>query len=56
MKIDQNFPFPKDEKQLPQQLRHQVITEAQFHTIEYVAGVDVGYSDSDGITQAAIAV
>ncbi|NET29631.1 deoxyribonuclease V [Okeania sp. SIO1I7] len=59
MKIDQNFPFPTDVETaiaLQQKLRHQVITEDQFGTIKYVAGIDVGYSDSDRITQAAVAV
>lgn len=59
MKIDQKFIFPTDLESaiaLQQQLRHQVITEDQFETIEYVAGVDVGYSNSDSITQAAVAV
>ncbi|MGB3512751.1 MAG: deoxyribonuclease V [Microcoleaceae cyanobacterium] len=59
MKIDQKFPFPTDIESaiaLQQQLCHQVITEDQFGTIEYVAGVDVGYSNSDSITQAAVAV
>ena len=59
MKIDQKFPFPTDIESaiaLQQQLRHQVITEDEFGTIEYVAGVDVGYSNSDKITQAAVAV
>ena len=59
MKIDQNFSFPTDIEKaisLQQKLRLQVITEDQFETIKYVAGVDVGYSDDDHITQAAIAV
>ena len=59
MKIDQKFPFPTDVETaiaLQQKLRHQVITEDQFGTIKYVAGIDVGYSDSDKITQAAVAV
>lgn len=59
IKIDQNFPFPTDVETalaLQEKLRHQVIAEDKFGVIKYVAGVDVGYSDDDGITQAAVAV
>ena len=59
IKIEQQFSFPADLEAaiaLQQQLRHQVITEDQLGTIKYVAGVDVGYSNSDDITQAAVAV
>ncbi|NEQ40806.1 MAG: deoxyribonuclease V [Okeania sp. SIO3I5] len=59
MKIDQKFPFPTDVETaiaMQEKLRHQVITEDQFGSIKYIAGVDVGYSNNDGITQAAVAV
>ncbi|MGD1700205.1 deoxyribonuclease V [Dapis sp. BLCC M229] len=59
MKIDQNFYFPTDIEtaiNMQEKLRHQVIAEDQFGTIKYVAGVDVGYSNDDGMTQAAVAV
>ncbi|MDJ0517171.1 MAG: deoxyribonuclease V [Trichodesmium sp. MO_231.B1] len=59
MKIDQKFSFPTDVETaiaMQEKLRHQVIAEDQFGTIKYVAGVDVGYSDNDGMTQAAVAV
>ncbi|MGD1809695.1 deoxyribonuclease V [Dapis sp. BLCC M126] len=59
MKIDQKFDFPTDVETaiaMQEKLRHKVIAEDKFGTIKYVAGVDVGYSDDDGITQAAVAV
>ena len=59
MKIDQKLPFPADTEtaiNMQEKLRHKVIAEDQFETIKYVAGVDVGYSNDDGITQAAVAV
>ncbi len=59
IKIDQKFPFSTDVETaiaLQKKLRHQVITEDQFGTIKYVAGVDVGYSNSNSIAQAAVAV
>nr|MDJ0555955.1 endonuclease V [Microcoleaceae cyanobacterium MO_207.B10] len=59
MKIDQKFAFPTDVETaiaLQEKLRYQVIVEDQLGVIKYVAGVDVGYSDNDKITQAAIAV
>ncbi|MGK7922854.1 MAG: deoxyribonuclease V [Trichodesmium sp.] len=59
MKIDTNFTFPNDVEtaiSIQEKLRYQVIAEDKFGVIKYVAGVDVGYSDDDKITQAAIAV
>ena len=41
---------------MQEKLCHQVITEDLFGDIKYVAGVDVGYSNDDRITQGAIAV
>ncbi|MEB3340038.1 deoxyribonuclease V [Okeania sp.] len=59
MKIDQKFDVPTDVERaiaMQEKLRHQVIAEDKFGEIKYVAGVDVGYSKDDQITQAAIAV
>ncbi|OZH54608.1 endonuclease V [Hydrocoleum sp. CS-953] len=59
MKIDQKFDFPTDVDRainMQEKLRHKVIAEDQFGAIKYVAGVDVGYSNDDKITQAAVAV
>ena len=41
---------------MQEKLCHQVITEDLFGDIKYVAGVDVGYSNDNRITQGAIAV
>ena len=41
---------------IQQELRSEVIAEDQLGTIQYVAGADVGYEDSDNTTQAAVAV
>ncbi|MGD1716953.1 deoxyribonuclease V [Dapis sp. BLCC M172] len=59
MKIDQKFDFPTDVDRainMQEKLRHKVIAEDQFGAIKYVAGVDVGYSNDDKLTQAAVAV
>ena len=41
---------------MQEKLCHQVITEDLFGDIKYVAGVDVGYSNDNRITQGAITV
>lgn len=41
---------------LQQTLRHQIILTDDFETIQYVAGVDVGFEADGTITRAAIAV
>ena len=41
---------------MQEKLCHRVITEDLFGDIKYVAGVDVGYSNDNRITQGAIAV
>ena len=46
----------KEAKLIQEQLRHQVITQDQLETVNYVAGVDVGFEDNYKITQAAVAV
>ncbi|MCL2931909.1 MAG: deoxyribonuclease V [Trichodesmium sp. MAG_R03] len=59
MKIDQKFSFPNDVKTaiaIQEKLCHQVIPEDLFGDLIYVAGVDVGYSDDNQITQGAVAV
>jgi deoxyribonuclease V len=37
-------------------LRSQVITRSDFSSVNYVAGVDLGYSADDSMTKAAVAV
>jgi deoxyribonuclease V len=43
-------------KVIQESLKDQVIQEDQFHQINYVAGVDVGFEDQGQISQAAIAI
>lgn len=59
MKFEQRHAWPNTVLEaiaIQQELRSEVITEDQLGTIQYVAGADVGYEDSDNTTQAAIAV
>lgn len=59
MKLDYEHPWdvsPQQAKEIQLQLRDKVILEDQFHDIEYVAGVDVGFEENNTITRAAIAV
>ena len=41
---------------IQQQLRADVITRDDFGTVEYVAGIDVGFEDEGATTRAAVAV
>lgn len=43
-------------RHIQEELRSQVITSDDFETVNYVAGVDVGFKDNYKITQAAVAV
>ena len=43
-------------KLIQEKLRHRVITQDELGTVQYVAGVDVGFKNNYQITQAAIAV
>jgi len=59
MKLHFEHPWdvsPQQAKEIQLQLRDKVILEDQFHDTEYVAGVDVGFEESNTITRAAIAV
>ncbi|MEM8780415.1 MAG: deoxyribonuclease V [Cyanobacteria bacterium P01_G01_bin.49] len=59
MKINDDFSLPpslEEAKKIQQKLRKQVIFEDKFSTINYVAGVDVGFQNNDTITQAAVVV
>lgn len=47
---------PADAIQLQKQLAKQVVTQDQYGNIDFVAGVDVGFEDSNQITRAAVAV
>jgi deoxyribonuclease V len=47
---------PQDAIALQQQLRSQIITTDQLGTVQFVAGVDVGFEDEGHTTRAAIAV
>lgn len=41
---------------IQQELRQEVITQDQFGSVNYVAGIDVGFEEEGAITRAAIAV
>lgn len=41
---------------IQQELRQEVITQDQFGTVHYVAGIDVGFEEDGAITRAAVAV
>lgn len=57
--LDSQSLFPptlEEAKEIQKTLARQVIGEDQLNSVEYVAGVDVGFKDNYQITQAAIAV
>jgi deoxyribonuclease V len=59
MKIQQKHPWPltiEEAIAIQEQLCLEITTEDNFSTIQYVAGVDVGYKDGGETTQAAVAV
>lgn len=59
MKINQRHEWPltvEEAMVIQQQLRKEVITQDQLGTVQYVAGVDVGFQESGSITRAAVAV
>ncbi|MBD1935301.1 MULTISPECIES: deoxyribonuclease V [Cyanophyceae] len=59
MKIHQRHAWPLTvEEALPiqQELRKEVITSDQLESVQYVAGVDMGFEDSYSISRAAVAV
>lgn len=59
MKINLIHPWVKTEKEarsIQEQLRTKVIKEDRLGTVNYVAGVDVGFKDNYSITKAAVAV
>lgn len=59
MKIHQRHAWPLTvEEALPiqQELRKEVITSDQLASVQYVAGVDMGFEDSYRISRAAVAV
>ncbi len=41
---------------IQQELRQEVVTQDQFGTVRYVAGIDVGFEQDGAITRAAVAV
>lgn len=43
-------------KLIQEKLRHRVVTQDELGTVQYVAGVDVGFKNNYQITQAAVAV
>ncbi|MBE9115225.1 deoxyribonuclease V [Lusitaniella coriacea LEGE 07157] len=54
-----NQPWPQTvdaARKIQEQLRSQVIRDDGFSTVQYVAGVDVGFEDNYRITKAAVAV
>ncbi|MBD2184734.1 deoxyribonuclease V [Planktothrix sp. FACHB-1355] len=59
MKINQRHDWPLTaEEAIPiqQQLAKEVITSDELGTVQYVAGVDVGFPESGSITRAAVVV
>ncbi|MFB2939176.1 deoxyribonuclease V [Aerosakkonemataceae cyanobacterium BLCC-F154] len=59
MKINQRHDWPLTAEEaivIQQQLASEVITSDQLTTVQYVAGVDVGFTESGSITRAAVAV
>jgi deoxyribonuclease V len=57
IKPDQNWPTTIEEATaIQQQLRSQVITTDQLNSVQWVAGVDVGFLQNDTISQAAVVV
>ncbi|MGB3405820.1 MAG: deoxyribonuclease V [Microcoleaceae cyanobacterium] len=57
IKLPQNWPKTIEEaKVIQQQLCSQVIKIDQLNTVEFVAGVDVGFYENDTISQAAVVV
>jgi deoxyribonuclease V len=59
MKINQRHPWPltvEEATVIQQQLAVEVITEDQLGTVQYVAGVDVGFEEAGSVTRAAVAV
>jgi deoxyribonuclease V len=59
MKINPIHPWVKTEKEarlIQEQLRTKVIKEDRLGTVNYVAGVDVGFKDNYSIIKAAVAV
>lgn len=59
MKIEQRHPFPQtiDEAiAIQENLRSEIITTDQLGTVQYVAGVDVGFAENDTLSVAAVAV
>lgn len=59
MEIRQRHHWPNTVQEaiaIQEQLRSEVITEDQLGTVQYVAGVDVGYENSGETTKAAAAV
>jgi deoxyribonuclease V len=59
MKINQIHPWVKTEKEarlIQEQLRTKVIKEDRLGTVNYAAGVDVGFKNNYSIIKAAVAV
>lgn len=59
MNIKQRHPWVltvEEATEIQQQLRQEVITTDQLETVQYVAGVDVGFEAEGTITRAAIAI
>ncbi|MGL5806713.1 MAG: endonuclease V, partial [Xenococcaceae cyanobacterium] len=59
MQINYDRPWAttiEEAKAIQLELRSQVITEDLLDTVNYVAGVDVGFEDNYAISKAAVAV
>ncbi|HEY9849176.1 MAG TPA: deoxyribonuclease V [Leptolyngbyaceae cyanobacterium] len=59
MKINQRHDWPltaEDAAQIQKELALEVVTEDRLDSVQYVAGVDVGFAESGSLTRAAVAV
>ena len=59
MKINQRHDWPQTAEEaakIQQELASEVITEDRLDSVQYVAGVDVGFAESGSLTRAAVAV
>lgn len=59
MKINQRHDWPltaEEAAKIQQELASEVITEDRLDSVQYVAGVDVGFEESGSLTRAAVAV
>lgn len=59
MKINQRHDWPltaEEAAKIQKELASEVVTEDRLDSVQYVAGVDVGFAESGSLTRAAVAV